>query len=323
MNNNNDEGGDSDDGNIGDSKLDKKNSNNSETENDKNLNKNPLNAKKMAKEVEKKNVSIANTDFYSTIILSILGGAFISLAAIFFTFITSQITLSYPFTRLLGGIVFSLGPILIVITGAELFTGNNLLVIAFVDKKITLCTLFKNWGIAYFGNFVGVLITALIFYMTDTWSSNHYEFGINALLIAANKIQLSFPEAFSLGIFSNALICLGVWMATSSKNVVNKAVSMLIPVTAYASIGFEHSIANMYFIVFAILIITLSNNLFEVNILTAVQQKLVGEYKDISSVNKINMEGMIHNLVPVTLGNIVGGSVFVGITYWSIYLKKK
>lgn len=189
MNNNNDEGGDSDDGNIGDSKLDKKNSNNSETENDKNLNKNPLNAKKMAKEVEKKNVSIANTDFYSTIILSILGGAFISLAAIFFTFITSQITLSYPFTRLLGGIVFSLGPILIVITGAELFTGNNLLVIAFVDKKITLCTLFKNWGIAYFGNFVGVLITALIFYMTDTWSSNHYEFGINALLIAANKIR--------------------------------------------------------------------------------------------------------------------------------------
>ena len=244
-----------------DNKLDGNDDKKRNIDTSKNKYDNSINEPKIvADKVEDNVVSKANLGFYSTFILAILGGSFISLAAIFFTFITNQITFNQSFTQLLGGMAFSIGPILVVVAGAELFTGNNLLVISFINKKITFFQLLKNWITVYLGNFVGTLIIALLFYTTDTWRSNNYQFGLHAISIAVHKVNLSYSESFTLGLLCNALICLGIWMAAGGKRTIDKVISMFIPVTAYAAIGFEHSIANMYFIIFALLLVMLNYN---------------------------------------------------------------
>jgi len=304
-----------------DDKLDgsddqKRNINTSKNKYDNSINESKINADK----VENKVVSKANFGFYSTFTLAILGGSFISFAAIFFTFITNQITFNHSFTQLLGGMAFSIGPILVVVAGAELFTGNNLLVISFINKKITLFQLLKNWITVYLGNFVGTLIIALLFYTTDTWRSNNYQLGLHAIYIAVNKVNLSYSESFSLGVLCNALICLGIWMTASGKSTIDKVISMFIPVTAYAAIGFEHSIANMYFIIFALLLVTLNYNDIYLHMSTIIKKPVEGIRSNLSSLNII---AFLHNLIPVTLGNIMGGSIFIGVIYWSIYMRKK
>jgi len=264
----------------------------------------------IAKKVENIGIKKANLSFQKTFVLAILAGVFISLGAIYFTFTTSQTTLSQPFTMLIGGLTFSLGLILVVIAGAELFTGNNLIVMSFVSKKITLRKLLRNWAIAYAGNFIGSVSTAAIFYMSNVWTSNDYQVGVRAIIIANNKVSHGFVESFFLGLLCNSLVCLAVWLAMSAKNVTGKILAIIFPISAFVALGFEHSVANMYFIPFALMIKDTPS------LMTIIQSKTI----DISHLNSF---GLFSNLLPVTLGNIVGGSIFVGLVYWLVCLRNE
>jgi formate/nitrite transporter len=266
----------------------------------------------IAKKVESAGAAKSTLDFYSTGTLAILAGAFISLGGIYFTLATAQITGSYSFTQILGGLAFSVGLILVVVAGAELFTGNNLIVMAFASRKISYVRLLRNWGIVYAGNFLGSLLTAAVLYFTNIWTANNYQFGVRAVLIASNKVNLDFVQAFSLGILCNALVCLAIWLAMGGRSVTDKILAIIFPISAFVAIGFEHSVANMYFIPFALMIKD------DPELLSVIQNSDLPV--DLSN---LDLMGLFSNLLPVSLGNIVGGSLFVGLVYWLIYLRRK
>jgi formate transporter len=266
--------------------------------------------KEVAEKIENVGVQKTNLNFTSSFILSILAGAFISLGGIYFTFATSQIIVTKPFTQILGGLVFSLGLILVVIAGAELFTGSNLSIMSLLSKKITAKKMLRNWLIVYVGNFIGATLTAGVLYMSKSWTANNYDFGIRAIVIASHKVNLAFIDAFFLGILCNSLVCLAIWLAASGKTVSGKILAIIFPISAFVALGFEHSVANMYFLSFALMI---KDDPF---LLSAIHT--AGITVDTSN---IDFTGLLNNIVPVTLGNIVGGSVFVGAIYWLAYLR--
>ena len=175
-----------------------------------------------AEEVAKTDMQKENMNIFSTFLLAILAGAFIDLGGIFFTFATSQITITSTFTQILGGLSFSMGLMFVVITGAQLFTGNTLGIINVASRKLGAAKMLKNWAIVYGGNFIGSVVTAWILYMSKAWTNNDYQFGIRALEIENRKISLGFVEAFFLGILCNCLVCLAIWLAASGKKVSDK-----------------------------------------------------------------------------------------------------
>jgi formate transporter len=262
----------------------------------------------IAKKMESSQEQKANLNSISTFILAILAGAFIALGGIYFTFATSQITLSSAFTQVLGGLVFSTGLILVVVCGAQLFTGNNLAVMSVINKKITVSKLLKNWTIVYIGNFIGSIATAGVLYMSNMWTSNNYQYGIRALAIANHKVNLGFVEAFFLGILCNVLVCLAIWLASGGKKISDKILAIIFPLSAFVAMGFEHSVANMQYLTFGLMI---KNDPL---LLSAIQK--AGVTIDTSHLDVI---GVIGNILPVTLGNIVGGSIFVGLVFWLAY----
>jgi formate/nitrite transporter len=202
----------------------------------------------MAIRVEKAGIAKSKRDFFSMFTLAMMAGVFISLGAVFFTFVIHDSDLSVGLTKLIGGFVFSLGLILVIITGAELFTGNNLIVMAFVSRKITFYQLLRNWGIVFAGNLVGSMIVVVLVALSGQWSSGGGLVGIKALQIAAGKVNLQFWQAISRGILCNILVCLAVYLCFSGRSVTDKILAILFPITAFVALGFEHSIANMYFI---------------------------------------------------------------------------
>lgn len=208
----------------------------------------PLLPPQMARKAEDVGVAKATMEPVNLFVLAVLAGAFIALGAEFFTIVTTASGLGYGVNRFLGGVAFSLGLYLVVVAGAELFTGNNLIVMAWASRKIATRALLRNWGIVYAGNFVGALTTAGLVYATDQWRFSSGEVGANALRIAVHKTQLGFPEALVLGVLCNGLVCLAVWLCYSARSNIDKAVSIVFPITAFVASGFEHSIANMYFI---------------------------------------------------------------------------
>jgi len=241
--------------------------------------------------------------------LSILAGAFIALGAEFFTLVVFDSNLSVGLTKTLGGLAFSLGLILVVIAGAELFTGNNLLMMGFASRTVTYKQLLKNWGITYIGNFIGSLSIVFLMFLTNLWKMKDYMLGAKMVLIAADKVNLTFLEAFSRGILCNALVCLAVWLCFSARSVISKIAAIIFPITAFVASGFEHSIANMYFIPMGIL---LRNN-------EGVISQIAKMGPD-TSLDRLNVMGLLGNLLPVTLGNIIGGAVMVGLVYWLIII---
>lgn len=264
--------------------------------------------KEMANRVENVGITKGNLDFWSTLALSVLAGVFISFGAMFSTFVIHDSLLTVGFTRLIGGFAFCLGLILVIVAGAELFTGNTLLVMAYVSKKITLKKLLRNWGIVFIGNFIGAIIMVLLVFWSDHWAMNNYKVGAKALQIAIDKVHLSFMIAFIRGILCNIIVCLAVWLCFSCRNTGDKIMAIIFPITAFATLGFEHSIANMYFISAGLL---LKN--------TAAVQGLTNP----AAINSLTYGSfLIKNLLPVTLGNIVGGSIVIGIIYWFIYLRR-
>ena len=266
----------------------------------------------MAVRVEKAGIVKGNRDFFSTFSLAMMAGVFIALGAVFYTFVIHDSTLSVGLTKLIGGLVFSLGLILVIITGAELFTGNNLIVMAFVGRKITFTQLISNWGIVFGGNLVGSLIVIVLIFMSGQWTAGGATVGVQALMIANGKVILTFWQAISRGILCNILVCLAVYLCFSGRSVTDKILAILFPITAFVALGFEHSVANMYFIPAGLLLKQSPEVL-------AAAQGIFGEIPDLSNLTIYGF--LVYNLLPVTLGNIIGGTFFVGIVHWFLFLR--
>jgi formate/nitrite transporter len=258
--------------------------------------------------------------------LSILAGAFISLGAVFATTVSAggmAVTLPdgtaafstgmpYGVTRLLAGLVFSLGLILVVVGGAELFTGNNLIVMAWASGKVTGRALLRNWIIVYVGNFVSAVGTAVLMFLSKQYTFGSSAVGITALKTAIAKSDLGFGQALVLGILGNALVCLAVWLTFSARSTIDKIAAIIFPITAFVAAGFEHCIANMYFIPYALLVKD-----FDSSFIASVGDKV----PHLDSLTWGNF--FVNNLIPVTIGNVIGGAVLVAAVYWSVYLRNK
>lgn len=280
----------------------------------------------MATRAEYLGVRKAEMPAFTMFMLALLAGAFISLGAIFSTTVTAGgmsitgmdgaavYTTGLPFgvTRLLTGLVFCLGLILVVVGGAELFTGNNLIVMAWASGKVTGRALLRNWLIVYVGNFIGSIATAGVMFLTKQYTFGGDAVGMAALRIAVGKCDLGFIQAVALGILCNALVCLAVWMTYSARTTVDKILAIIFPITAFVAAGFEHSIANMYFIPYALLVKD-----FDAEFITRVGEKIAK--LDLLTWNAF----FIKNLIPVTIGNIIGGAVFVAAIYWIVFLRVK
>ncbi|HKI54203.1 MAG TPA: formate/nitrite transporter family protein [Anaerolineales bacterium] len=277
----------------------------------------------MATKAEYLGVRKAEMPFLKVFMLAVLAGAFISLGAIFATTVSAggiAITASggesaytaglpYGLNRLLVGLVFCLGLILVVVGGAELFTGNNLIVMAWASGKVKGRALLRNWGIVYLGNFVGSIGTVILMFMTRQYTFGGNSVGITALKIGVAKVDFSFMQAVALGILCNALVCLAVWMTFSARSTVDKIAAIIFPITAFVAAGFEHSVANMYFIPYALFI-----KMFDPAFTAAIGDK-------VANLDLLTWQSfVVNNLIPVTIGNIIGGAVLVAAIYWAIFL---
>jgi formate/nitrite transporter len=280
----------------------------------------------MATRAEYLGVRKAEMPAFTMFMLAILAGAFISLGAIFATTVSAgsmsvtaadgtaaySTALPYGVTRLLSGLVFSLGLILVVVGGAELFTGNNLIVMAWASGKVTGRALLRNWAIVYLGNFIASVATAALMFVSRQYTFGADAVGIAALKTAVAKCELGFAQAIALGILCNALVCLAVWMTFSARTTIDKIASIIFPITAFVAAGFEHSIANMYFIPYALFV-----KAFDPAFIAKVGDK-------VPHLEALTWKAFfINNLIPVTIGNVVGGAVFVAAIYWVVFLRKK
>jgi formate transporter len=271
----------------------------------------------MASKAEGIGVRKAGMDWVQMFFLSILAGAFIAVGAIFATTVLAGSgALPYGVARLLGGLVFTLGLILVIVGGAELFTGNNLIIMAFASKKVSLSALIRNWTIVYLGNFVGSILTAYLMFLTKQYTFGSGAVGLTALNIANSKVGLDFIQAIALGIMCNALVCMAVWLTFSARSTADKIFAIIPPISAFVAAGFEHSVANMYFIPIGLLIKDWAANSFWQLPAIAEAGRTAAHYADLTWGTFL-----INNLLPVTIGNIIGGAVMVGLIYWFVYLR--
>jgi formate transporter len=270
----------------------------------------------MARRMENVGVNKSKLDYKTMFALAILAGAFIGCGAIFMTTVTTGLAaagIPYGLVRLVGGFAFCLGLIAVVVAGAELFTGNNLIIMAFTSGKVTFSQLIHNWFHVYLGNFVGSILTVVIMFVCRQYTFSNGALGMNALAIANAKCSLGFAQAFALGVMCNALVCLAVWLCSSARSTTDKILSILFPITAFVAAGFEHSIANMYFIPMGLFIKSGADPAFWTTI-----------GKTAADFGGLTWEAFfLKNLLPVTLGNILGGALMVGLIYWFAYLRPK
>ena len=251
--------------------------------------------------VEKVGVKKANLPFLVSFMLAIVAGGGIGFGALYYTIVASDPTLSFAAARVGGGLVFSLGLMLVLIGGAELFTGNNLIVMAWASGKVSTRTMLGNWVIVWVGNFIGALGLVILVYFSHHLDMNDGRVGLSVLNTAASKIRPDGATLFVKGILCNILVCAAVWLAYAGRSVTDKVVAVILPLSAFIAAGFEHCVANMYFLPLAWLLVQ------------------TGHAPANFDASLITIPGIIHNLVPVTLGNIVGGAGFVGAVYWTIY----
>jgi formate/nitrite transporter len=251
--------------------------------------------------VEKVGVKKATLPFLSSFMLAIVAGGGVGFGALYYTIIASDPTFSFATVRVVGGLVFTLGLALVLVGGAELFTGNNLIVMAWASGKVSTRTMLRNWTIVYFGNFIGALGLVVLVYFSHHLDMNDGRIGLSVLNTAAGKIRPDMVTLFFKGILCNVLVCAAVWLAYAGRSVTDKMVAVILPVSAFIAAGFEHCVANMYFLPLAWLLVQ------------------TGHAPANFDASLVTMTGIIHNLVPVTLGNILGGAGFVGAAYWAIY----
>lgn len=267
----------------------------------------------MATKAEQIGVKKAHLNWISQFVLAVLAGAFISLGAMYSTTVTAGTVdvLPYGLTRLIAGLVFSLGLILVIVGGAELFTGNTLIVMAWADRKVSTSLLLMNWVVVYIGNFVGAFATAVLVFMSGQYAFGKGAIGAVALSTANTKSGLDFVQAIALGILCNVLVCLAVWLSFSARTTTDRILAIIPPISAFVAAGFEHSIANMYFIPMGMFIKLFAPSTFWTTI-----GKTTSDYPSLTW-----DRFFINNLAPVTLGNIIGGAVLVGAVYWFVYLR--
>lgn len=265
----------------------------------------------MAVLAEESGVKRAATDPITVLVLSVLAGAFISFGAIFATIVTAGSGLSYGVGRLLAGLVFSGGLVMVVIAGAELFTGNNIIVMAWASGKVKTRALLLNWVLSFSGNFVGAIATAVLVFYSTQYTFGNGAVGLVALNIASAKTSLDFIPALILGILCNTLVCLAVWMLFSARTNVDRIVTVIPPISIFAAAGFEHCIANIYFIPMGLFIKAGAPDSF---------WEAIG--KTVTDFPGLTWTNFFGNLLPVTIGNIIGGSLMVAAVYWFVYLRK-
>ncbi|MEQ9643345.1 MAG: formate/nitrite transporter family protein [Alphaproteobacteria bacterium] len=248
----------------------------------------------IAERVETIGVAKTRLGTRQTLMLAVLAGAFIALGALFYTVTVTGSTFGFGPTRLLGGLAFSLGLLLVIVGGAELFTGNNLIVMAWADERVSLAALLRNWTLVYVGNLVGALGIAGLVAAAGVMELGGGGVAKTAIAIAHGKLGLGFVEAFARGVLCNLLVCLACWVSFAAHDVAGKVLALMLPVAAFVALGFEHSVANMYILPVAWL----------------------------AGGTEVTLAGVVANLVPVTLGNIVGGGALVAGVYWLVYGKR-
>jgi formate transporter len=267
--------------------------------------------REMAARAEDVGVRKARLDTLSLFALAVLAGAFISLGAIFATSVSAGAgDLPFGLVRLLAGLAFSLGLILVIVGGAELFTGNTLIVMAWASGKVGSGHVLRNWSIVYVGNLAGALATVAVMFVSGQYAFGNGSIGSAALAIGNAKAGLDFVPAIALGMMCNALVCLAVWLTFSARTTTDRIVAIVPPIAAFVAAGFEHSVANMYFIPEAIVIRTWAPVGFWATI-----DATAADYPNLT------VEGFLANLIPVTIGNVIGGALMVGIVYWFVYLR--
>jgi len=243
-------------------------------------------------------------------ILGIFAGVYIGFGAQLAIMVTHDLAafVGVGMSKLIGGAVFSVGLMFVVVAGAELFTGNNLIFLSVLDRQVTVRRLLRNWTIVYFANLVGSLLLVLLMYWSDLWKTDGGLVGAKALSIANAKVNLTFLQAFVRGILCNWLVCLAVWMAVSARAVAGKVFAVFFPIMAFVASGFEHSVANMFFI--------------PMGLALKGQTAIVTAAGLTDKLAHLTVGGMVMNLIPVTLGNIIGGAFFVATLYWVVYVRK-
>ena len=267
----------------------------------------------MAARAEEVGVRKVAMDATTTFTLAILAGAFIAVGGVFATTAMAGAGAApWGALRVLAGVAFSVGLILVVVGGAELFTGNNLIVMAWASRRVSTGALLRNWLIVFAGNFVGAGSTAALVYLAGTHRSGSGAFGVTALAIAHAKVQLGFTEAIALGVLCNTLVCLAVWLTLSARTTADRVLAIVPPISAFVAAGFEHSVANMYFVPLGLLITRLDPGFAAA---AGAPEPPLGTLTWGAFLGR--------NLLPVTIGNIVGGAVLVGLVYWFVYLRAR
>ncbi|WP_206597525.1 formate transporter FocA [Polycladidibacter stylochi] len=248
----------------------------------------------------------------TSFMLAITAGVFIAIGFTFYITVTiGSGASSYGLVKFIGGVAFSLGLMLVIITGAELFTSTVLTSVGYASKKIGTIDMLRTWTTVYLGNFVGALLFVALIFAGKVYMQAGGDWGVNAMKIAQHKLHHSFGEAVALGILCNMLVCLAVWLSFSCHSMLEKALIIILPVAMFVAAGFEHCVANMFMIPIGI----------------AIQSFAGAEFWHVAGVNAsqfadLNLYNfLVKNLIPVTLGNIIGGAVMIGFTYWFIHLR--
>lgn len=270
--------------------------------------------KEMAEKAERIGADKTRLPVLSLLTLAVLAGAFIAFGSLFSTIAISATDshLTFGLARVVAGLTFSLGLILVVVGGAELFTGNNLMVMAWAGGKISMGGMLRAWALVYIGNFVGAAATVVMVFLAGVHGNGDAAVGAASLNIAEAKAALPFFPALMRGVLGNVLVCLAVWLCYSAHSTTDKILCIVPPVTAFVAAGFEHSVANMFILPYGLLIKELAEPAFW----TAIQQSP-------ASYNALSWGAFFSNLAPVTIGNVIGGGMFVGAVYWFIYLRSR
>jgi formate/nitrite transporter len=251
-------------------------------------------------------VSKASMPTGRAFILAVMAGLFIGMGGMYMLLIKSDATMPYVTSQLLGGLGFCLGLFLVVAAGAELFTGNCLMVCGALSKRLKWSAMLKSWGIVYLGNLIGSLLLVALLFFAGYASGNAGGIGNAMVTVAASKVTQPFLTLLLKGVMCNLLVCLAVWICFASRTIIDKFAAILLPISAFVACGFEHCVANMFFLPMGLLM------------------KMSGfDYTGPANMDALNLSGALTNLAAVTIGNIIGGAVFVGVAYWLAFRKKK
>ncbi len=267
-----------------------------------------MSPKEIAHRVEELGVANAQAGLVHTLTLAVMAGAFIALGGVLAGTIAAGSELGVGPTRFLSGLGLTMGLFMVVITGSELFTGNNMMLMGVFTRRISLRALGRNWTFVYAGNLAGALIIVVMVYYGRWWAQGDFSFAESAIANANAKVNLSFEAAFLRGILANILVCMAIWLATAGRTTTEKLMGIVLPVSAFVAAGFEHSVANMYFLPIGVLLVA------ESEVLAA-----TGLTADTAA--RLDVPWTVYNLAAASLGNIVGGGFVVGLAHWFIHLR--